>query len=55
MGVVACAVMFSSSAQTSECLLGIAVATAGILVFVVRTKPFDDGNAETPEHLTGAD
>jgi hypothetical protein len=47
--------MLGSSERTNECLLGMACATSGLLLFVVRVKPFDDGSTEDPEHLTGAD
>ena len=55
MAMVACTVMLGSSERTNECLLGMACATSGLLLFVVRVKPFDDGSTEDPEHLTGAD
>ena len=55
MAMVACTVMLGSSERTNECLLGMACTTSGLLLFVVRVKPFDDGSTEDPEHLTGAD
>jgi len=55
MAIVACSVIFASPTQTDECMLSMALASAVMLVFVVRVKPFDDGLTEVPDALCGAD
>ena len=53
--IAALSVLVGSSANAQLCLVLMALATAGLLAFVLLVKPFDDGSHTSPEMLTSAD
>ena len=53
--IAALSVLVGSSANAQLCLVLMALATAGLLAFVLLVKPYDDGSHTSPEMLTSAD